>query len=201
MIIHSVATGTDKRSAVLDAALALFEEHTYEGTAVPQVAVRAGVGVGTVYRYFPSKDVLVNELFRFWKTEMATYLTGVEAAPDGRTGFDRCWQGLTDFALAQPVAFRFLETHHHQPYLDDASRAVATAIDEAILRFVRRAQRAGEIRSGVPEQLIALVFGAFVGLVRAAGQGRLALDRRRLLAAGELVWNVLAPQLPTGDHR
>src|SRR5450432_993039 len=55
---------TDKREAIMTAALELFVERGFFGTAVPEIADKAGVGAGTIYRYFPSKDALVNELYR-----------------------------------------------------------------------------------------------------------------------------------------
>src|SRR5689334_15289154 len=54
----------DKREAILAAALELFVERGFYGTAVPEIAERAGVGAGTIYRYFESKETLVNELYR-----------------------------------------------------------------------------------------------------------------------------------------
>ncbi len=194
MIIPTMVTATaGKRAAILDAALALFEERTFHGTAMPLVAERAQVGAGTIYRYFASKEALVNELFRTWKTELAGALAPAAGHDDARAGFDAYWRGLTDFALAHPAAFAFLETHRHQPYLDADSRALAAAIDADIERFIRVHQRQGTLRRGDPTEMIALTLGAFVGLVRAAADGRVELTRRRLLAAGPTVWRLLAP--------
>lgn len=138
---------------------------------MPLVAERAGVGAGTIYRCFASKEVLVNELFRFWKTELATALGAAAAAPTAREGFDRYWAGLTDFAVVRPAAFAFLETHRHQPYLDAESRALSDQIDAGIEAFIRRMQRKGQLRKGDPTEMIALV-----------------------LAAGAHAWHLLAPE-------
>lgn len=185
-----------KRGAVLDAALELFEERTFHGAAVPLVAERAGVGAGTIYRYFESKEVLVNELFRSWKAELAAVLAPAAEAADAVEGFDLYWRALVDFTLAHPAAFAFLEMHRHQPYLDEASRAVTADLDVRIEAFIRRHQRQGALRPGDPAELVALVLGAFVGLVRAGRDGRIELSRRRLLAAGRRVWLLIAPDPP-----
>ncbi|MGL4943603.1 MAG: TetR/AcrR family transcriptional regulator [Thermoguttaceae bacterium] len=47
-----------KRDAILDAAIAVFAEFGYHAADVQEVARRADVGKGTVYRYFISKDHL-----------------------------------------------------------------------------------------------------------------------------------------------
>src|SRR5450755_2869394 len=51
------------RDAILEAAAAAFAEH---GTAasLEDVARRAGVGIGTLYRHFPSRDALVEAAYR-----------------------------------------------------------------------------------------------------------------------------------------
>ena len=55
-----------KHEAILDAALALFVERGYHGTAVPAIAERAGVAAGTIYHHFESKEQLVNAVFELW---------------------------------------------------------------------------------------------------------------------------------------
>ncbi|MGN6106845.1 MAG: helix-turn-helix domain-containing protein, partial [Kofleriaceae bacterium] len=54
----------DKREAIIAAALELFVERGFFGTAVPEIAERAGVGAGTIYRYFESNEALVNAIYR-----------------------------------------------------------------------------------------------------------------------------------------
>src|SRR5450755_4221387 len=51
------------RDAILEAAAAAFAEH---GTAasLEDVAKRAGVGIGTLYRHFPTRDALVEAAYR-----------------------------------------------------------------------------------------------------------------------------------------
>lgn len=47
------------RELILDAAIALFAEQGYDESTLEQVAERAGVSISTLYRYFPTKDLLV----------------------------------------------------------------------------------------------------------------------------------------------
>jgi AcrR family transcriptional regulator len=47
-----------KRERILDAATAVFAERDFHRVLVSEVATRAGVGKGTVYLYFPTKDDL-----------------------------------------------------------------------------------------------------------------------------------------------
>ncbi|MBI5505576.1 MAG: TetR/AcrR family transcriptional regulator [Deltaproteobacteria bacterium] len=183
---------SSKRDAVLRAALELFAERTFGATPVPDIACRAQVGAGTVYRYFAGKEELANVLFRQCKGTMREALReALAGSTDAREQFRLLWRGLSRFAVEQPQMMRFLEMQHHDDYLDSKSRAVSTELFEAAERFVREGQRAGTIRAGSPGVLIALVFGAFVGMIKESEQGRFELTARTIEQAGETAWRML----------
>ena len=54
----------DKRERILAAATAVFAERDFHQVSVSEVASRAGVGKGTLYLYFPTKDDLQQESLR-----------------------------------------------------------------------------------------------------------------------------------------
>ncbi|MDZ7640932.1 MAG: helix-turn-helix domain-containing protein [Desulfurivibrio sp.] len=55
-------TDDDKRQRIMAAALRLFAERGFHGAPTSAIAAEAGVGVGTIYRYFKDKDSLIHEL-------------------------------------------------------------------------------------------------------------------------------------------
>ena len=137
MNIHSVTTTTTAPSAapavmttrVLDAALAVFTERTYAGAAVPQVAERAGIGVGTIYRSFPGKEELANAVYRRAQARACSTTCSRPSsrsgpAPPSRDRVAAVWSGLAAYAGGDPDGFAFLEHQQHAAYLDDESRAV-----------------------------------------------------------------------------
>jgi AcrR family transcriptional regulator len=185
MNIHSVS---EKREAVMAAALDLFATQTFEGTSMPGLAQRAAVGPGTIYRYFASKEELGNAVYLRWKSEMLRYLT--EDAPRGmpvRREFAFLWHRLWQFALDHPDAIAFLETHPHADYLDEQSKEIGARVNDVARSFLLRGQRLGEIRRVHPDVLIAMVFGAFVGVFK-AGLGQ---DPTRVAEAEECLWEML----------
>ena len=54
---------TDKRRAILDAAITVFARQGFHSARVSDVAAEAGVAYGLVYHYFDSKEEVLNELF------------------------------------------------------------------------------------------------------------------------------------------
>jgi AcrR family transcriptional regulator len=63
------------RSDIVQAALDLFVERGFDTTTMEEVATRAGVGTSTLYRYFPTKDLLVTDQLAL-RGQMAAELTG-----------------------------------------------------------------------------------------------------------------------------
>src|SRR6185295_5625511 len=158
----------DKREAILAAALDLFSERGFDGTAMPMVAERAGVGAGTIYRHFDSKEALGNAVFRQCKLAMQDYvLARRKAGLTAREEFRGMWQGLWDFLREQPAACRFLETQGHATYLDESSRAISDAV------------------------IIAMALGAFIGLVKEADAGRFSLDDSVIEEGELLIWDLV----------
>ena len=54
----------NKRDSIVAGSLALFAERGYDATTIPMIASSAGVGAGTIYRYFENKEVLGNTIFQ-----------------------------------------------------------------------------------------------------------------------------------------
>lgn len=170
-----------------------MSERSYDATTVPDVARRAGIASGTIYLHFASKQAMVNSVYRESKLEMQRFLVdAMAAARTPREGFQRLWRGLFEFSRKEPEAFRFLEMHRHLPYLDPASREVARNVFESVADYVRLAQKAGAVREAAPEVLIALAFGAFVGLVKEAECGHATLDEESIAVSESAVWDLLS---------
>ncbi len=182
----------DKRDAILQAALELFVERGFHGTAVPTVAERAHVGAGTIYRYFESKEALVNELYRHWKQRLAAHLLS-DFVPSGtaREQFGRLWRRMADFVQRYPTAYAFIELHHHASYLDAESVAIEEQLFGLALGFIEGAQDRGEFRKMPPPVLWSLVEGAFIGLVRSAKEGRVTLGPAEIETAEAAVWEMI----------
>jgi AcrR family transcriptional regulator len=157
----------DKRELIMTAALELFVERGFYGTAVPEIADRAGVGAGTIYRYFESKEALVNEIYRAQKLLFGRIATDdFPATAPIREQFRALWTRMARFAIEHPSSFVFLELHHHARYLDAASRAVEQRMTELFARIVINAQTRGALKPGDPRVLMGLVMGAFIGVIR-----------------------------------
>jgi TetR/AcrR family transcriptional regulator, repressor of fatR-cypB operon len=187
------AGGADKYEAILTAALHLFGERGFYGTAVPEVAKRARVAAGTIYTYFPSKEALVNALYRKWKTALGqrVFTTFPLEAPP-REQFDVMFRTMAQFALENREAFAFLELHHHAPYLDAESRELENQLKSFAAVALGRGQALAVFKPMDTVLLMELLFGSFVGMMRAHWEGRIELTDAALESARASCWDMMA---------
>ncbi len=183
----------DRRESILEAALEAFVERGFHGTAIPQIAERANIAGGTIYHYFESKEVLVNELYRSWKSAISKMV--LARFPQGapvREQFRTMWNVMVEFAMTNPTAFAFIELHNHASYLDEQSLSVDRTIKEFTASVIKRAQVEGLVKWLDATVLMELVFGAFVGMLRAYWEKRIALDDAVIAGAEQACWDAIA---------
>ena len=129
----------DKRQAILDAALKVFAAGGVNGVPIPALAEQAQVGTGTIYRYFSSKEALVNELFRSQRQFKRDLLfDGLDRSLPARAQFDIVWQRMIDYSRQHPDTYRFLEMQDHRPYLDEQSRQLEQQFFTPLVRQYRQ---------------------------------------------------------------
>ncbi len=132
------------RAAVLDAARKLFFEAGMD-VGMDQIARKAGVGVGTVYRHFPHKSDLVIALVREHFAHLA------EAASEALEE-DDAWEAFRDFmrwsvetASKERAIGEFLGG---SPELGEIE-VQQTGLAERTEKLIRKAQRQGKMRKDI----------------------------------------------------
>lgn len=182
----------DKRAAILRAALKVFAEGGVNGIPMPVLARQANVGTGTIYRYFESKELLVNELFREQKLTINQRLyADLDLQRPADEVFSEVWRRMVQFTREEPDAYRFMELQDHRPYLDEASRTLEREALKPILAQYRALQKRGIFRSDVrAEVLMTLVWGAFINLIKAERDGHISLSEEDIAAARDACWGL-----------
>ena len=65
----------DKKNLIIQAAAYLFAQRGFSGASIADIARNAGIGKGTVYEYFDSKEALFFAVFQWYVTKTSTDLT------------------------------------------------------------------------------------------------------------------------------
>jgi AcrR family transcriptional regulator len=138
------------RELVLDAATELVRR---EGESVPmaQIAEHAGVGVGTLYRHFSTREELLGELV------YRSFGLAVENARAAAAHPGPALEGIQQFFLATlRDRDRFvLPLHGGPPVFTPATRERQAEVRTILRGLIERGQAAGELRADLtPEDLI-----------------------------------------------
>jgi len=155
------ADGQRNRERLVETAKAVFADAGTDAS-LEEIARRAGVGIGTLYRHFPSRDAIVEAVYRREVQQLADAAARLmaEQAPGEAL---HAWMGVfVDYiatkkliapALANPAA--------------DRSELYATAgatMTRAMIELVARAKAAGEIRADAdPDDLLCALIGFTYG--------------------------------------
>jgi len=143
---------------ILDAARDVLGESGADAS-MEEIAARAGVGIGTVYRKFASKDALIDELLRLAMEEITAATDGALARTDGH-GLEELLRALgQSFADHARYANLFLE----RPTDPAATRRIRAAIGE----LTARAAAAGTVDPGTTAADVMALIWAMRGLVQA----------------------------------
>ncbi|MFW5418568.1 TetR/AcrR family transcriptional regulator [Nocardiopsis sp. CNT-189] len=168
------ADARENRARILRAAREAFAE---QGIDVPVTAIarRAGVGVATLYRRFPTRDALVAESFAERFTACRAVLDRALADPDPWRGFcSFAWQlsamQVADRGFSEAFLARFPGAVDH-----DRERARA---EEEIGLLVERAKESGRVRPDVDRSDVLLLLLANCGVAAEAGPHAPAASRR-----------------------
>jgi AcrR family transcriptional regulator len=137
------ARRAETRERIVSAALELIAEGGYVAAPVAAVADHAGVAVGTVYRYFPSKSDLFAEVFRVASQREVDEMRAGAGATGVGSAAERIAAGTETFArralagrrlawalLAEPVdpAVEAERLHFRHSYRDVIAEVVADGV-------------------------------------------------------------------------
>lgn len=103
--------------AILEAAATLFSRDGYEASSTTKIAEFAGVGVGSLYEYFPSKDALAAQLLRRHCDRMLFEFDQTFQRSSGQ-GIERVAGALVDAAHAAYA----VDTRLHRVLLEQMGR-------------------------------------------------------------------------------
>lgn len=153
------------RERVIEAARACFAEYGLEAQ-MDDIAQKAGVGVGTVYRHFPTKEALVEAIAEQRFARLAAYAREALGEPDPWEAFSSLmWRGARlqaeDRAVAQVMA--------SQPGAMSKAARERTDLYESTSELIRRAQKAGVLRKDVVTDDVPMIMCGLGRIIEGAG--------------------------------
>ncbi|MEW6426748.1 MAG: TetR/AcrR family transcriptional regulator [Thermodesulfobacteriota bacterium] len=188
----------NRRDCIVEATIRLIAEYGFHGTSVAMIAAAAGVGTGTIYRYFRDKDALVVEIFRqvdavFKRTLLQDY----DERRSVRERFFHLCRGVFRYGIAKPFEFKFIEQYLYSPYGTDLRReklfcARGENGDELPFSQVFESGKRQRLIKDLPQfALIALAIGPVIFLVKDCISGLVRAEDATIDAVLSACWDAV----------
>lgn len=147
---------------LLAAAASAFARDGAKAT-LKAIAKEAGVGIGTLYRHFPTREALVNAVYRTETQRLC------DAAPE-------LLRELPPVDALRAWAMRFLDFMATKDGMADVLHAILTAdeglrldtrvrLNEALQLLIEAGQRAGQLRADLDHDDVSLALGGFALII------------------------------------
>jgi AcrR family transcriptional regulator len=156
------------RQRLVRAALELFTTQGYHETTTPQIAKKAGVAEGTIYRHFTGKQHFLNELYRAaarWAGKLVKDADALKVGP--REKLAELGRTLVAGAAGEPAVARLFFLQRQDDLLDDESRKAARDFRLGVESLIAQGKADGSVKPGAAE----VWAGVWLGVVT------LAIDR------------------------
>jgi AcrR family transcriptional regulator len=107
----------DKREVIMQATMELIAEHGFHGAPTSMIACRAGIAIGSIYRYFENKDVLIGETYQAIEGRVIKLVAeGYKRENPLQERFFHIAKCILKYMTENPMVFRFIEQFHNSPY-------------------------------------------------------------------------------------
>jgi AcrR family transcriptional regulator len=188
----------DKCCAIMVAALELVAVQGFHGTPISQIAKQAGVGVGSIYRYFADKDELIHAIHARLDNRLYQALAvGADTGLSVHSRFTQLIVNLTQHLISNPLEFKFLEQYFNSPYGIEKMREKFfeeewsnSDTEKSFLNILFSGK--GKIIKDLPKPMIhALAFGPIIFMVRDHLAGLNELDDSLIRLAAESCWDAI----------
>lgn len=177
------------RARLVAAALAAFTERGSDDTSLEEIARRAGVGIGTLYRHFPTRQALLESVYRDQVDALCARGRELLAEPSPAAALSGWLRALVSFSLTKRSLTAELLAGAGSKNAPVFS-ACRTEMTETAAALLARAQETGEVRAGIgATDLLRVSHAAVAATEHAADPGTEAYRLLEIMLGG-----VLAPE-------
>ncbi len=152
----------DKRRKILKAAEAMVRDRRFHEVTMDAVAQAAGVGKGTIYRYFENKEALFAELADFGFDELyeRIRMTPMEPSAFAKNLLGVC-TSVSEFFTKRRTLIRIMNEAEEREFcmktrIRSSSHAHRHRLHEELTRLLEEGVRSGDVREDVPLEQLAL---------------------------------------------
>ena len=180
------------RDRLVRAALELFTTQGYHASTTPEIAAKAGVAEGTIYRHFASKEQLLNEIYRAGVRVFVTTVREQPAALPCAERLQRIATAWREVALRNPALVRLVFVSRIRTLLDARSRDAAKELRGEIEQLIASGKAASQVRPGAVDVWADVWLGVIGLMLERVANKEWAPDQAGPRLAVESAWAAIA---------
>ena len=130
------------------------------------IAKAAGTGMGTIYNYFPNKDLLINEIYLRIKNSEKSVFSEFNTGKPIKTQFENHFASIIDFFIKNPSYFKFMEQLEASPIITQESREEGEKSIEPVAILLKQGQKDRIIKDINVTEMLMFIGGAVLSYLR-----------------------------------
>jgi AcrR family transcriptional regulator len=139
------------RERLVRAALELFTSQGYHASTTPQLAAKAGIAEGTIYRHFDSKEQLLNEIYRAAVRLFTHPVRNLQRSLTCRDSLSQVAAAWQELALRNPPLIKLVFSIELAGLLDARSRDARREFRIELEKVIAAGKASAEVRAGSVE--------------------------------------------------
>ncbi len=180
----------EKREAILQSTLQLIGQNGFHGAPMSIIAKNACVAAGTIYHYFPSKEILIYELFEYVKLKtVAAMFHEDNVSLPFKERFFKLFTNLCSYYIENPLSLIFLEQYSSSPFLKCNPAHRKKNHNQEIIDFFNYGIKEDKIKQ-LDRHLLAPVFhGTVISTARHHVNGHYKYTNESLRNVAQIIWD------------
>ena len=144
------------RQTILNAAAQLFKRVGFANTSIAGIMQAAGLGVGTFYNYFSSKEEVLLTLARNLRAQVEEKISASHAVNQSSPELLACCCVCTAKLIDENrfILPLFISASEHSDKPEQIPQSLSPGFGELFEEIILRGQQRGEFRSDVPANII-----------------------------------------------
>lgn len=174
----------------MQSAIRLFCSLGFQNTSTTKITTEAGVGTGTLFLYFKSKDELVNALYLEVKKGMQVdHAVFNDKSLSFREQLKKVWIEFVEWGVNNPLKFRFMMQFKNSPYITQLTKDEVSEEHQLLRSAMEQAIKQGAIINQPYEFLMTIFTGQFTSIIQYLSTQKPHNQAKFIESSFEVLWN------------
>jgi len=159
----------DKKTMIYDCAKALFSDRGFKDTNISEITQKAGIAVGTFYKYYPSKEKLFMDIFLDENSKLKKHcLQSIDLTKSPMEVIRQMLTLNTEGLNANPILRewnnKYVFSKIEQLYREENGLQAVDFLYDSFLELVKEWQAQGKMRKDIDSKMIMMIFAAIINV-------------------------------------